>query len=123
MLAMWKLRGSLSWLSGWQFISRKLLRWLTLIPLAWVTVSALALSGRPVFAVILMLQVVFYGLALAGLSLALSGRSAGRYISVPFYVLLGSLSTLVGVVDACLGRRFAVWEIPKLSRGRDQETW
>jgi len=122
-LAMWKLRGSLSWLSGWQFVSRKLLRWLTLIPLVWVTVSALALSGRPVFAAILMLQVVFYGLALVGLSLALSGRSAGRYISVPFYVLLGSLSTLVGVVDACLGRRFAVWEIPKLSRGRDQETW
>jgi predicted membrane channel-forming protein YqfA (hemolysin III family) len=88
-----------------------------------VTLSALALSGKPIFAAILMLEVVFYGLALTGLSLALSGRSAARYVSVPFYVLLGSLSTFMGAMDTCLGRRFAVWEIPKLSRGRDQPSW
>jgi cellulose synthase/poly-beta-1,6-N-acetylglucosamine synthase-like glycosyltransferase len=123
LLAMWKLRSFLTGISGWQFISRKFLRWLTLLPLALVALSTLAQMNRPVYAAILVLQVVFYGLALTGLILALGGRSAGRYIPVPFYVLLGSLSTLVGVVDACLGRRFAVWEIPKLSRGRDQETW
>jgi cellulose synthase/poly-beta-1,6-N-acetylglucosamine synthase-like glycosyltransferase len=121
MLAMWKLRRVFSRLSGWQFLSRKLLRWLTLVPLALVTASALALSGKPVYAAISVLLVAFYGLALVGLVLALSDRSAGRLVCVPFYVLLGSLSTFAGVVDACLGRRFAVWEIPKLSRGRDHQ--
>jgi cellulose synthase/poly-beta-1,6-N-acetylglucosamine synthase-like glycosyltransferase len=123
MLAMWKLRGLLDCLSGWQFVSRKLLRWLTLVPIALVTVSAFMLSGRPVFAAILMLQTVFYGSALAGLNLALSSRRAGPLVCAPFYVLLASLSALVGVVDVCLGRRYAVWESPALARGQDQETW
>ncbi len=123
MLAIWKLRSLLNGLCGWQFGSRKFLRWLTLLPLTFIAISTLALRSSPVFTALLMLQVGFYCLALAGLILALIGRSAGRLVSVPFYVLLGSLSTLVGVVDACLGRRFAVWDIPALSRGRDQTTW
>jgi cellulose synthase/poly-beta-1,6-N-acetylglucosamine synthase-like glycosyltransferase len=118
MLGMWRLRSLLNGMRGWQFVSRKFLRWLTLVPLALLAVSTPALSSRPAFAAILGLQVVFYGVALAGLFLALSGRGAGGFVSAPFYVLLGSLSTLLGVADACLGRRFAVWEVPALSRGR-----
>jgi len=122
MLAIWKLRSLLNGMRGWQFGSRKFLRWLTLLPLTFVTISTFALCSSPVFRAIMILQLAFYGLALAGLVLTLIGRSAGRLVSVPFYALLGSLSTLVGVIDACLGRRFAVWDIPTLSRGRDQTT-
>lgn len=116
-LAMWRLRSSLGGLRGWQFISRKFLRWLTLIPLALLLFSSVMLARRPLFGVFVGLQTIFYISALAGLILAILGRSGGRLVSVPLYVLLGGASTLVGVVDACRGRGFAVWEIPTLSRG------
>ncbi len=123
MLAMWKLRHMLDGMRGWQFVSRKFLRWLTLVPLGLVVLSTSWLASRPLFGILLVLQVIFYGLALTGLILALNGRGAGRFFSVPFYVLLGSVSTFAGILDACLGRRFEVWEIPTLSRGRGDTTW
>jgi hypothetical protein len=46
------------------------------------------------------------------------GRSGGRLFSLPFYVALVALAGLVGVIDACTGRRFHVWETAALSRGR-----
>jgi cellulose synthase/poly-beta-1,6-N-acetylglucosamine synthase-like glycosyltransferase len=115
-LAMWRLRNMLGPLRGWQFISRKFLRWLTLLPLAMVLISTAVLAGNHLFAVALAFQLIFYAAALAGLILALSGRSGSRLVSVPLYILLGGASTLVGLVDACRGRGFAVWEIPTLSR-------
>ena len=115
-LAMWRLRATLGGPRGWQFISRKFLRWLTLIPLALLLFSSAMLAGRPFFGLILGVQLVFYVLALMGLILAISGRSGGRLVSVPLYIILGGASTLVGVIDAMRGRGFAVWEIPALSR-------
>ena len=117
MLAFWKLRHTLTGLRGWQFVSRKLLRWLTLIPLLLLLVSTAALAPSPLLAAFLALQGVFYLLALAGFLAALAGRTGSRLIAVPFFILLGSFSTLCGVIDACRGRRFAVWETPALSRG------
>jgi cellulose synthase/poly-beta-1,6-N-acetylglucosamine synthase-like glycosyltransferase len=123
MLAMWRLRRLLTGVCGWQFISRKFLRWLTFVPILLVTISTIARVTTPAYAATLVLQIIFYGLALVGLIQALNGWSASRYVSVPFYMLLGSLSTLAGMMDACVGRRFAVWEIPKLSRGQGEGTW
>jgi cellulose synthase/poly-beta-1,6-N-acetylglucosamine synthase-like glycosyltransferase len=120
-LAMWKLRRTLRGLRGWQFVSHKFLRWLTLIPLALLLVSSAPLGGGPVFRLLLSLQLLFYLLALAGLLLTLAGKRANRVVSGLLFILLGSAGALAGVVDACLGRRFAVWEIPALSRGREQE--
>ena len=119
-LAMWKLRRTLRGLRGWQFVSHKFLRWLTLIPLLLMLVSCVGLEGEPVFRLLLSLQLAFYLLALAGLLLALTGRSGNRAVSGPLFILLGGAAALAGVVDACLGKRFAVWEIPKLSRGRNR---
>ena len=122
LLAMWKFRGTLRGRRGWQFVSRKFLRWLTLIPLVLVLISSAALAGQPFFALVLTLELVFYGLAMVGWVLALKGRKAGHAFSVPFFVMLGSVGAFVGVVDTCLGRRFAVWEVPTLSRGREEGT-
>ena len=72
------------------------------------------------FRLLLSLQLAFYLLALAGLLLMLAGKRANGVVSCPLFILLGGAAALAGVVDACMGRRFAVWEIPKLSRGRDQ---
>jgi cellulose synthase/poly-beta-1,6-N-acetylglucosamine synthase-like glycosyltransferase len=122
LLAMWKLRGTLRGLRGWQFVSRKFLRWLTLIPLVLLLISSGALAGQLFFALLLALELVFYGLAMVGGALALKGRRASQAFSVPFFVVLGSVAAFVGAVDTCLGRRFAVWEVPTFSRGREERT-
>jgi cellulose synthase/poly-beta-1,6-N-acetylglucosamine synthase-like glycosyltransferase len=116
-LGMWKLRSTLRGLRGWQFISHKFLRWLTLVPLVLLLISTAALARNRIFLALLILQGIFYLLALAGLILTLLGRKVSRSGSVPFYVVLGVAGALVGVAEACLGRRFAVWDIAALSRG------
>ena len=90
-LGMWQLRFALRGLRGWQFFSHKFLRWLTLAPLLGIL-----LAGWPVL--------------LLALALLIRPR-------VTFYVLLGATGALTGVLDACFGRRFDIWEIPSLSRG------
>jgi cellulose synthase/poly-beta-1,6-N-acetylglucosamine synthase-like glycosyltransferase len=121
-LGMWKLRGLLHGLRAWQFFSRKFLRWLTLIPMAMILIASIALRGNPYFRVILGLQVAFYALALIGWAMAAGGRKSSRATSLPFYFLLLNTAALVGVVEACFGRRFSVWDIPTLSRGDEQAT-
>ncbi|HXM20969.1 MAG TPA: glycosyltransferase [Terriglobales bacterium] len=121
-LGMWKLRGLLHGLRAWQFLSRKFLRWLTLIPMVMIVTASLALRSNPYFQVILGAQAMFYALALIGCGLAVSGRTGSRATSLPFYFLLLNTAALLGVVEACLGRRFSVWDIPSLSRGQQQPT-
>jgi cellulose synthase/poly-beta-1,6-N-acetylglucosamine synthase-like glycosyltransferase len=117
-LAMFKLRGVFSGLRGWQFVSHKLMRWLTLVPMAMILYSSAQLATQSMFfAFALALQVAFYGLAALGLAMALAGRPVSRVLAVPFYVLLGVGGAMVGVIDSLIGRRFDIWEIPTLSRG------
>lgn len=120
LLAMWKFRRTLRGLRGWQFVSRKFFRWLTVVPLVLLLISSAALAGQAFFALVLTLELVFYALAMVGWALALKDGKAGQAFSVPFFVMLGSVGAFVGVVDTCLGRRFAVWEVPTLSRGREE---
>jgi cellulose synthase/poly-beta-1,6-N-acetylglucosamine synthase-like glycosyltransferase len=117
-LAMWRLRKMLTGLRGWQFVSRKALRWLTLVPLAFVLVSSISLISNPLIHAFVSLQLLFYALALVGGILVLLKRSGGPFFSVPFYVLLIGAAGIAGVIDACRGKRFNVWEIATLSRGR-----
>jgi cellulose synthase/poly-beta-1,6-N-acetylglucosamine synthase-like glycosyltransferase len=118
MLTMSQLRVTLGGLRGWQFLSHKLLRYLTLVPLLLVLFSAAVLWREPLFAVILMLQAMFYGAALYGYVSTLLNWKSGRLSGTPFYIVFGSVGAVAGIVDACRGRRFDVWEIPKLSRGK-----
>ena len=117
LLAMWRLRKTLHGLRGWQFVSRKFLRWLTIVPMLLLLIAAVGLARERWLALVLIFELSFFVLALAGLFAALKGRKGGPLISVPFYILLGSAATFTGFLDACRGRRFAVWETPALSRG------
>lgn len=117
-LAMLWLKRRMDMLRNWQFFSRKFLRWITLIPMLMILVSSLALARTPVFSILAALQLAFYGAALIGWFLARSNRQASRCVSVPFYTVLGVAGALLGVLDTAFGRRFAVWEIPALSRGQ-----
>jgi cellulose synthase/poly-beta-1,6-N-acetylglucosamine synthase-like glycosyltransferase len=122
LLAMWKFRRTLRGLRAWQFVSHKFFRWLTVVPLVLLLISSAALAGQPFFALVLTLELVFYALAMVGWALALKDGKAGQAFSVPFFVMLGSVGAFVGVVDTCMGRRFAAWEVPTLSRGREERT-
>src|SRR5260370_10171110 len=105
MLAMRKLHGAFRGLRGWQFVSHKLRRWLSLIPMLVMLGSSAALApGSAFFASVLGLQGIFYGFAALGLAKAFAGRPGGHLTAVPFYVMLGLLGALVGVVEAFLGR-------------------
>jgi cellulose synthase/poly-beta-1,6-N-acetylglucosamine synthase-like glycosyltransferase len=118
LLGMWRLRATLGGLRGWQFVSRKFLRWLVLIPFALVFVASVALAGDPWLLALAGLQAAFYGLAAAGWIRARPGRPVPRLMSVPFYIVLVAVAGLVGMLDTCSGRRFHVWEAAALSRGR-----
>jgi cellulose synthase/poly-beta-1,6-N-acetylglucosamine synthase-like glycosyltransferase len=116
-LALWRLRGQLTPLRAWQFFSRKVLRWLTAVPLVLLLVSTTALASRAPFGLLLVPQFAFWALAGVGYILARVGLRFGRLFSVPFYVVLVAVAGVMGIVDACAGRRFRVWETAALSRG------
>ena len=118
MLAMMTMSGARRGLRGWQFLSHKLLRWISLIPMLMVLVSsALMARGSHFFAGLLVLQAMLYGLAAVGLWKSIAGRPVPRLIAVPFYIVLGVVGALAGTLDSLRGKRFDVWEIPTLSRG------
>jgi len=117
-LGLWRLRSCLHGLRRWQFLSRKFLRWLSLIPIIVVIISSIRLSQNWFFRAALEAEIVFGLAALVGLISTLTGRHTTRAMSLPFYFLLVNSAALVGVAEACLGRRFRIWDIPSLSRGQ-----
>ncbi len=117
-LAAWRLRDQIRGLRAWQFVSRKLLRWFGLVPLALALFASAMLARQMLFGVLLILQLAFYGTAVAGSYLVTRTSFQSRLVALPFYFLLVNLGAIAGFVDACRGRRFSVWEIPSLSRGR-----
>ncbi|HKV29062.1 MAG TPA: glycosyltransferase [Candidatus Acidoferrales bacterium] len=117
-LGFWRLRRCLRGIRAWQFLSRKVLRWLTLVPMAGILLSTAVLWRHPFFALLLLAQMVFYALALIGWRLSSKGTSSS-ILTMPFYFLLVNLAAVIGVFQACTGRRFAVWEVAVLSRGQE----
>ena len=93
------------------------LRWLGAIPLFSLLVTNVLLVRFPFFQVTLILQILFYGLALLGWCSASQRRKASGAISFPFFLVMVHVAALVGVVEVMMGRRFSVWESPAASRG------
>jgi cellulose synthase/poly-beta-1,6-N-acetylglucosamine synthase-like glycosyltransferase len=119
-LGFWRLRRCLRGFRAWQFFSRKVLRWLALIPMTVILLTTGALLARPFFAFLFALQVVFYLLALGGWLFDLAGRKANAIFTMPYYFLVVNIAAVIGVFQACIGRRFAVWEVPAYSRGQSE---
>lgn len=122
-LAAQRLGRTLSPLRGWQFVSRKFLRWFTLIPLLLLLVSSAALSFQPFYRAALAFQLAFYVLAGFGWFQTAIGKQTRGPVSVPYYTVLVCVAGLIGTVETCLGRRFATWEIPKMSRRGKEIKW
>lgn len=115
-LAMWRLRGQLHGLRRWQFISRKLMRWLTLLPLSGALAASFLLRHEPPAAAFFAVQLVCYSIALIGLWQPVYAVLISR-LRLPFTFLLANVAVFVGVVDACRRRKFSIWNIAELSRG------
>jgi polysaccharide deacetylase family protein (PEP-CTERM system associated) len=108
----WRLRHCLHGLRLWQFLSRKVLRWFTAIPMLGLLVSTALLRREPIFAAVFYLQLAFYASALTGALLG-SARSripCGNLFALPFFFVLSSAGAIAGVVQAMAGNRFAVWQ-------------
>jgi poly-beta-1,6-N-acetyl-D-glucosamine synthase len=117
LLGFWRLRKSFRGLRAWQFISRKFLRWTALVPLALVIIASAALASHAFFMAILVAQLAFYSAALLGWLVAAFKRQLGGMFSLPFYFLLVNLAAFTGLIEACQGRRYSVWEVASLTRG------
>lgn len=118
-LGFWRLRNSLRGFRAWQFLSRKVLRWLGLIPVSLILISTIVIANKPFFMLILSLQIAFYGLVLMGFLLDRAGIKGNVLLTAPYYFLLVNLAAFIGVAQACAGQRFAVWEVAVLSRGQE----
>jgi len=119
-LGFWRLRKVLKGIRTWQFLSRKLLRWLVPVPLAVLLIASAVLAHNKFYLVFLALQLAAYAAALTAAVLESLGLRAARPISICYYFMLVHIGAMFGVVQACLGRRFAVWEIASQSRGAER---
>lgn len=115
--SVWRLRGLLNPLRHgvmtFQYLSHRVLRW-TLTPLLLVALIplniALLWSERPaLYAAMLLLQVAFYGAALAGWLLERRSRRS-RLLFIPYYFLFMNLNVFRGVHYLATRRSGGAWE-------------
>ena len=117
-LAAWKLRHSLRGVRGLQFLSRKCLRWISLLPVLMVVASSIAQRRNPWFAPLCGLEALFVGLAMVGVGMTVAGRQGPAIVCMPFYFLLATTAATLGTLESILGHRFGIWEVAQQSRGR-----
>jgi len=119
-LGFWRLRKTLTGIRAWQFLSRKLMRWLVPVPLTVLLIMSATLAHNRFYLVCLVLQLAAYATALIAGVLEAWGLRTSRLISICYYFVLVHVAAMLGVVQACLGRRFAVWEVASESRGPER---
>lgn len=120
-LGFWRLRKEVRGIRAWQFFSRKLLRWLVPVPLTVLLLASTLLAHNTFFLVCLVLQLAAYAAAAVAAVLETLGLRAGKLISICYYFVLVHTAALLGVAQACFGRRFAVWEVASQSRGPERQ--
>ncbi|MGA2602785.1 MAG: glycosyltransferase family 2 protein [Verrucomicrobiia bacterium] len=89
------------------FWSHKVLRWLTPFLMIAALVSNVALLPHPLFAALLALQLVFYGLALLGVFIR---RRKMVLFSAPCYFVTINLALLFGFFRFITGTQQAAWK-------------
>jgi cellulose synthase/poly-beta-1,6-N-acetylglucosamine synthase-like glycosyltransferase len=101
------------WTSGFysfELLSHKFFR--HLIPFALILLfgaNLIAMEDSTMFRVLMLLQILFYFLALAGFCLRRSRWGRWRVVSVPYFFSLANLAAFLGVLDILRGRRVAAW--------------
>jgi cellulose synthase/poly-beta-1,6-N-acetylglucosamine synthase-like glycosyltransferase len=91
-------------LFAWQLASHKLSRWLVPFALATALAANLLLVARaPIYQVTWLLQVLFYGLAAAGI------WTRAPWLRLPAFLVISNAAILVAWLRFARGERFAVW--------------
>jgi biofilm PGA synthesis N-glycosyltransferase PgaC len=119
-LGMWRLKNELRGIRLWQFISRKLLRWLILIPFVVALIAGFRLRQDNLYLTLFAAQFAFCVAAATGIWLRGSSKMHGL-LRLPFVFLLAHIAVFVGVFDACRRKTFATWNIAELSRGANPQ--
>ncbi len=104
------LRRRISGFRRWQFISRKLLRWMVggFASIAFLANTVIA-GDSLVYTALLAGQIVFYFAALLGW-MKRSHHGPNKFLSIPFYFTMVNSAALVAIVRFLAGRRQQVWE-------------
>jgi biofilm PGA synthesis N-glycosyltransferase PgaC len=93
----------------WQYISHRVLRWVvTPFLLPSLLIINLLLVSRPLYRLILVAQLAFYGSGMLGYLLALNGRNGG-FLRGIFYFCLANLAALAGIWRYVTGRQPVTW--------------
>lgn len=96
-------------LYAWGLVSHKLLRWLVPYFLIALFAINLLLLNQSFYVLTLVLQIVFYVLALTGYLWQKKGNPP-RILGVPFSFCLVNLAALVGVARFVTGKKSGRWE-------------
>lgn len=110
---LWVKRGLLNpfryGLFAWVLFSHKAMRWLVPFFLLAAFLSNLALVGRPFYAVMLVLQILFYGLAVLAWR-RMPGVQDRIYGKVPLYFSAANLAVAFAWIKFLTGIRQELWE-------------
>jgi cellulose synthase/poly-beta-1,6-N-acetylglucosamine synthase-like glycosyltransferase len=93
---------------AFQLWSHKIVRWCIPIFLLLVLVGCGLLASEPIFRGLLLVQVTFYGFALASMLVPSIKRS--RVLSLPLYFCTINTAFLLGIFCVIRGRQYNVWQ-------------
>jgi len=93
----------------WHVYSRKVMRWLMLIPQIILLLANPFLLYLPLFKLIFAAQCLFYAMAVLGWLLDRAGIRQ-NILALPFYFCLVNAASLAGFINALRGRRLSVWQ-------------
>ena len=100
---------------SFQFVSRKLLRWGVGATLPVVYAASIFLLDEPFFAVLFVLQNIFYLFAAIG-ALLRRGRVRTKIFFVPFYFVMVNAAAISAIFTYLTGGRLSSWEKAETTR-------
>lgn len=90
-------------------ISHKLLRWMVPVFLLLIlVVNAWLISEGPIWQATMLLQLIFYLLAMIGFGLR-HRRAIPAVFAVPYYFCLVNVASAIGIIDAFRGQTYTTW--------------
>ncbi len=93
---------------SFQLFSHKILRWLVPFFLILMFASNLTLANRSGYGFFLVLQILFYVLALLSMAVPLHGR--WKFLGIPLYFCTLNAAALCSVFEVLRGRKYVTWQ-------------
>jgi len=94
---------------AWELWSHKVLRYTSPYWLLAMLAACLILMKRPLYRVLLIVQLAIVAAGIAGFVLQLGARRMG-VLSKPYYFLLTNLASMIATLRYAMGERMVTWE-------------